>query len=76
MGVATKQALTDQETKPEEIKVGIELPAHLHHHLKVEAAKRNLKMKEVFREALENWLTPSKTARMTNFAVRWRLPTK
>ena len=55
MGVGTKRAMDGAEN----LKVGIELPAELHQRLKVEAARRNIKMKDVYREALEIWLTPN-----------------
>lgn len=54
MGVATKRAMDGLE----KLKVGIELPAELHQRLKIESARRKVKMKDVYREALENWLAP------------------
>ena len=54
MGVATKREMGGTD----EIQVGIRLPADLHQRLKMEAVKRRLPMKEVFREALEGWLAP------------------
>jgi len=49
------------------VKVGIEIPASLHQRLKIEAAQRNLKMKDVYREALESWLTPPQPERDAEF---------
>jgi len=49
------------------VKVGIEVPASLHQRVKIEAAQRNLKLKDAYREAIESWLTPPQPERDEEF---------
>ncbi len=38
------------------VKVGIEIPRELHTRVKMEAARRRIKIKDACREAFEGWL--------------------
>lgn len=55
------------------VKVGIEIPRQLHQRLKIEAARRNMKIKDVCREAFEAWLAADGAVRDDEFTKQMGL---
>lgn len=55
------------------MKVGIEIPEELHRRLKVEAARRQVKLKDAFEEAITAWLKPADPAGDAEFQEQLRI---
>ena len=55
------------------MKVGIEIPGELQQRLKIEAARRNVRMKDVWREAAERWLAAPDHGSDLEFQEQMRL---
>ncbi len=55
------------------MKVGIEIPEDLHRRLKVEAARRQVKLKDAFEEAITAWLKPVEPAPDAEFQEQLRI---
>ncbi len=49
------------------MQLSVRLPADLHKRHKLEAVKRRLPVKEVFREALDTWLAPKRDGEEEEF---------
>lgn len=55
------------------MKVGIEIPEELHVQVKVKAAQRGVKLKDVWREALEVWVRSPDSPTSAEFDEQLRI---
>ena len=58
------------------VKVGIEIPRELHTRVKIEAARRRIKIKDACREALRAGSKQVMASKTPSSDGRWELPAK